>query len=99
MSSSTAKSLDQIWQSAKDIAQRNGMGNDVQTVSSIALDLGARLAGGATTPPGTGLQGSATVSGGASIRVKVDLQTNYHMISVKQPKPLNLKVLALQKYS
>ena len=64
MSSSTAKSLDQIWQSAKDIAQRNGMGNDVQTVSSIALDLGARLSGGATTPPGTGLQGSATVSGG-----------------------------------
>ena len=68
MSSSTAKSLDQIWQSAKDIAQRNGMGNDVQTVSSIALDLGARLSGGATTPPGTGLHGSATVSGGASIR-------------------------------
>lgn len=68
MSSSTAKSLDQIWQSAKDIAQRNGMGNDVQTVSSIALDLGARLSGGATTPPGTGLQGSATVRGGATIR-------------------------------
>lgn len=68
MSSSTAKSMDQIWQSAKDIAQRNGMGNDVQTVSSIALDLGARLSGGATTPPGTGLQGSATVSGGATIR-------------------------------
>lgn len=68
MSSSTAKSLDQIWQSAKDIAQRNGMGNDVQTVSSIALDLGARLSGGATTPPGTGLHGSATVSGGATIR-------------------------------
>jgi len=64
MSSSTAKSMDQIWQSAQDIAQRNGMGNDVQTVSSIALDLGARLSGGATTPPGTGLQGSATVSGG-----------------------------------
>lgn len=68
MSSSTAKSLDQIWQSAKDIAQRNGMGNDVQTVSSIALDLGATLAGGVTTPPGTGLKGSATVSGGAAIR-------------------------------
>ena len=64
MSSSTAKSLDQVWQSAKDIAQRNGLGNDVQTVSSIALDLGARLSGGATTPPGTGLKGSATVSGG-----------------------------------
>lgn len=59
MSSSTAKALDQIFQSSKDIAQRNGLGNDVQTVSSIALDLGARLAGGATTP-----YASATVSGG-----------------------------------
>ncbi|SUA39494.1 protein TraG [Neisseria meningitidis] len=63
MSSSTAKALDQIFQSSKDIAQRNGLGNDVQTASSIALDLGAKLAGGATTP-----YASATVSGGASIR-------------------------------
>lgn len=59
MSSSTAKALDQIFQSSKDIAQRNGLGNDVQTASSIALDLGAKLAGGATTP-----YASATVSGG-----------------------------------
>lgn len=58
MSSSTAKALDQIFQSSKDIAQRNGLGNDVQTASSIALDLGAKLAGGATTP-----YASATVSG------------------------------------
>lgn len=63
MSSSTAKTMDQIYQSAQDIAVRNNLGNDVQTVSSIALDLGARLAGGATTP-----YASATVSGGASIR-------------------------------
>ncbi|AVI44784.1 TPA: conjugal transfer protein TraG N-terminal domain-containing protein [Neisseria meningitidis] len=59
MSSSTAKALDQIFQSSKDIAQRNGLGNDVQTASSIALDLGAKLAGEATTP-----YASATVSGG-----------------------------------
>lgn len=65
MSSSTAKSMDQILQSAQDIAQRNGMGNDVQTDSSIALDLGARLSGGlASNSKGTGLQGSATASGG-----------------------------------
>ncbi|ENY0190347.1 conjugal transfer protein TraG N-terminal domain-containing protein [Neisseria gonorrhoeae] len=69
MSSSTAKALDQILQSSKDIAQRNGMGNDVQTVSSIALDLGAQLAGGVTAgSKGAGPQASATVSGGASIR-------------------------------
>lgn len=65
MSSSTAKAIDQVWQSATDIAARNGMGNDVQTVSSIALDLGARLSGGMTAGSmGAGPQASATVSGG-----------------------------------
>lgn len=69
MSSSTAKTMDQIYQSAQDIAVRNNLGNDVQTVSSIALDLGARLAGGLTAgAQGAGPQASATVSGGASIR-------------------------------
>lgn len=65
MSSSTAKAIDQVWQSATDIAARNGMGNDVQTVSSIALDLGARLSGGMTAGSmGAGPKASATVSGG-----------------------------------
>ncbi|MBW3957259.1 conjugal transfer protein TraG [Neisseria meningitidis] len=69
MSSSTAKAIDQILQSATDIAQKNGLGNDVQTVSSIALDLGAELNGGLTAGSmGAGPRASATVSGGASIR-------------------------------